>query len=609
MSEQTPNLAKNIHFLEDNKDFIVDVWVSYKIVQETFKVHAIDTDNFKNKYVYAVLEYLINVAKGVTKIGDCPVMHAFMKYLVDKDFGSNDLYIICSHFRNAMTEILFQEDLMSPDVYKDIMYIFDRNFAGVLMMFTGVISEHEEALEKQIRQFKEHERAYDEAAMVSKSDLNGTITAVNDHFCRVTGFSQEELIGKNSNILKHPSTSEKVMKSMWATITDKKVWRGQLRNLKKNGKTFISKIVIVPILAKNNEITEYIAIYDDITKDVINHKKLEESLKQNLEYRAQGAEREAQKLTMELQIAQQIKQAQAELHSQNMNKHKNEYEELAQIHDEEMNNFATQLEHQQLKYETELFENAAMSQEDLRIKALEKDKERLEAVDEAKNNFLVVFTHELKTPLNAVINYGKYLGRFLKKQTIDKQDEIIGIVDDLVQNGQDMLENITDILEVSRLTAGKMKIEKVAFYLDELVERNIQKLNAIITESDSTVEKNLLLNCSVDSDVKIIERIFSNFLSNAAKYGKDVIVISLTKDETGVTLIVEDNGEGISDKETVFNLFEQGDKDSFTRQAKGTGVGLYYVKVACDALGVDLKLEDSELGGAKFSLFFSTDEF
>jgi PAS domain S-box-containing protein len=605
VQKHIPYLSQNMSLLVDNQEEIITKWLSYQIVQEVLASHDIDLEFFKNEYAISVLNYLIQVASGESQIGDCPVMHEFLKYLETKEITASQLYTLCSNFRNGMCETLFEKEVMTHQLYNDIVYIFDHNFTGVITIFSDIISTE---LHQKTIVLNEYERALNEPAMVSKSDLTGNIIQVNERFCRVSGYQESDLLGQNHALLRHPQTSKKQLDDIWQTIESKKVWRGELKSLKQNKKAFVTQAVIVPVLNKEKQVHEYIAIYFDITKQVINRLKLEESLKQNLELSAQNAEMEAKKLTQDLAIAQQIKKAQAELHLENVQKSKEDYEELAQIHDEEMSNYAEQLEYQQLKYETELYEKTALSQEEQRILQLEKDKERLEAVDEAKSNFLVVFTHELKTPLNAVINYGKYLARFMRKSDLKMKDDLLGIINDLIKNGEDMLENIVDILEVSRLQAGKMNIASRAFDIDETIEMVIQKLGSTIEQSNVDVTRNLLHSYTINSDAKIFERIFSNFISNACKYGKDKIVITMdekkSENETKLFITVEDNGSGIEDKEGVFNLFDQGEKDSYTRQSKGTGVGLYYVKIACDSLDVGLKLDDSELGGAKFTLEF-----
>ena len=111
----------------------------------------------------------------------------------------------------------------------------------------------------------EYKKALDESSIVSKTDLNGIITYVNDKFCEISGYTKEELIGKNHNIIRHPDTEKEFFYELWKTIGNKKVFKGILKNRKKNGQTYFVNSTIIPILDKNNYIVEYIAIRNDIT--------------------------------------------------------------------------------------------------------------------------------------------------------------------------------------------------------------------------------------------------------------------------------------------------------------------------------------------------------
>lgn len=81
---------------------------------------------------------------------------------------------------------------------------------------------------------KQYERLLDSSAIVSKTDLAGNITYANDEFCKVTGYSRDELIGQNHRIVKHPQNDKVVYKDLWKTIHAKKIWKGVIRNLTKD---------------------------------------------------------------------------------------------------------------------------------------------------------------------------------------------------------------------------------------------------------------------------------------------------------------------------------------------------------------------------------------
>lgn len=112
---------------------------------------------------------------------------------------------------------------------------------------------------------EEYKKALDESSIVSKADLNGIITYVNDKFCQVSGYTKEELIGRNHNIIRHPETKRDFFTQLWNTISQKKVFKGIIKNKKKNGQSYYVDSTIIPILDKNNDIVEYIAIRNDLS--------------------------------------------------------------------------------------------------------------------------------------------------------------------------------------------------------------------------------------------------------------------------------------------------------------------------------------------------------
>jgi len=106
----------------------------------------------------------------------------------------------------------------------------------------------------------------DKAAIVSKTNKEGIITYVNDKFCKVSGYSREELIGKNHNIVRHPGTPLELFEDMWNTISkEKRIWTGIIKNKTKHNEKYILQTSIMPIVDTNNNVTEYIALRNNIT--------------------------------------------------------------------------------------------------------------------------------------------------------------------------------------------------------------------------------------------------------------------------------------------------------------------------------------------------------
>ncbi len=120
---------------------------------------------------------------------------------------------------------------------------------------------------------EQYKKIIDESATVTKTDLFGNITYANDAFCRASGYSREELIGKPHNIVRHPDMPKSVFRELWETIKSKRIWHGVVKNRTKDGRAVYMKATVAPILDEEGNITEYIAVRHDIT-DVMNPKKL-----------------------------------------------------------------------------------------------------------------------------------------------------------------------------------------------------------------------------------------------------------------------------------------------------------------------------------------------
>ena len=127
---------------------------------------------------------------------------------------------------------------------------------------------------------EEYKEATNQSAIVSKTDLKGVITYVNDALCEISGYTREELIGKSHNIVRHPDNPPAIFKEIWETIQNKKeIWKGIVRNRAKNGKSYYVDSLVMPVLDLNGNILEYISLRNDITHIMNPSKQLNDELK------------------------------------------------------------------------------------------------------------------------------------------------------------------------------------------------------------------------------------------------------------------------------------------------------------------------------------------
>ena len=121
-------------------------------------------------------------------------------------------------------------------------------------------------LKREQKLLTEYKSAVDEGALVSKTDSKGIITYVNDSFVKISGYTREELIGQQHNIVRHPDTSSELFKEMWKTISAKATWQGRYKNRAKDGSSYHVSATIMPILNENNEIVEFLALRQDVSE-------------------------------------------------------------------------------------------------------------------------------------------------------------------------------------------------------------------------------------------------------------------------------------------------------------------------------------------------------
>lgn len=129
--------------------------------------------------------------------------------------------------------------------------------------------------EKNLMVLNQYKDITNNSAIISKTDIDGVITYVNENFCRISGYTKNELIGQPHNIVRHPDNSKELFKEMWNTIKNKKEsWQGIVKNITKDGKCYYVKSTIKPLLDHNGNIIEFMALRDDISEIMSDKKQL-----------------------------------------------------------------------------------------------------------------------------------------------------------------------------------------------------------------------------------------------------------------------------------------------------------------------------------------------
>ncbi|SDS87738.1 PAS domain S-box-containing protein [Mucilaginibacter mallensis] len=238
------------------------------------------------------------------------------------------------------------------------------------------------------------------------------------------------------------------------------------------------------------------------------------------------------------------------------------------------------------------------------LEQLLKSKEAAEYGKKVKETFLANMSHELRTPVNGILG----LTRMLRKTPVNEQQ--ISMLDLLETSSRSLLEVINDILDISKIEAGKFSIIRSANNVAELVEsvHKLLKFQADEKLIDLLLEVDPLIPEYLNVDSLRLNQILMNLLSNAIKFTDrghvklKVTVIQQHNDKVNLKFTVEDTGIGIaSDKLTkIFDSFEQAEDDTSTKYG-GTGLGLTIVKKLVELKGGELTFSSQIGKGSVFN--------
>ncbi|MHC1717988.1 MAG: ATP-binding protein [Acidaminococcaceae bacterium] len=224
----------------------------------------------------------------------------------------------------------------------------------------------------------------------------------------------------------------------------------------------------------------------------------------------------------------------------------------------------------------------------------------LQEANQAKAQFLANISHELRTPLNVIIGSAEILKEPMLGELTQKQNNY---VDNIHSSGTHLLQLINDILDVSKIAAGKMQLNISEFGIKDVVNQTVRNMSSYIAEKrlniDVTISPEDFL---VRADVQKIRQILYNLVSNAVKFTNNDghIRIKVVKLGNMMEVLVKDDGIGIAeeDQERVFKEFEQVDT-SYSRENGGTGLGLPLVKKLVEMHGGTVFLKSKKDEGTE----------
>jgi hypothetical protein len=224
-------------------------------------------------------------------------------------------------------------------------------------------------------------------------------------------------------------------------------------------------------------------------------------------------------------------------------------------------------------------------------------------ISRLKSLFLATISHELRTPMNAIIGFSQIL---LRPKFGNLTNQQMDMVERILKNGKKLLVLLNEILDFSHLEAGKLELKPEIFDLSEVVNNTVTEIRSLAEAKNlSLLVKGDLDNKLVFNDAVRLRQILMNLLSNAIKFTESGNIFVEIKEihQNRVTIAVEDTGIGIApqDFQNIFAAFHQVDQ-GISRKYPGTGLGLAIVDSLVRMMGGKIYIE-SQLGvGSMFKI-------